>query len=429
MAFIVGLPLTLHSSRPNPPRAFRKSTPRTCRPAYRCEVRAVLPDTNPTQETREEAVVQFFVSLGVSYQASVRSAKRYPSLSSAGNLEARARPILEALRDLSLTPEQISRALGHLPTLVLHNSTEFLPRLTFLQDTVNIPFERLPRVIARCPHLLTMDIRSARKVYDMVRDKCEESLPSYELGEAFSGVPQVLVRPRRLLCRNIKWLDEAVGLDQPAQFTRVFSQAPMILVYAIEDNLGPRINEFSKLGLSASTIGRVAAANPELFRWNIERELQPRLNNLTEIVGADGVAGVLEKVPAILDAKLTEHVEWLRDVVELNDEQIKHLIREAPAVLSYSISGNLKAKWAFLKTMGGTKEDLLECPREVFCAALNQRAVPRFAFSSSKGLRLPIPVMLRGHDTEFCAEHGFSYPEYRQYVDDDTYLLFYSQLV
>lgn len=429
MAFVFG---SIFIQRSSPPSSFKSLCRKESKPCYsshRSITKALLPDVNQTEESKTDTVVQFFKSLGISNEASVRSAQRYPSLKKAGNLEARARPILEALHDLSLTPQQISRALGHLPTLILHNPTEFIPRLTFLQDTVNIPFERLPRVIARCPHVLIMDIQSARKVYDTICDTCEEYLQSHQLGEVFSRIPQVLVRPLRLLKRNLKWLSTTAGLETPSQFGRVFSQVPLVVVYEIETNLAARINVFSSLGLSPSAIGRVVVATPQLLTWNIERELQPRANALIEIVGKEGVSSVLEKVPVLLTTESKEHVEWLREVVGLNSDEIKQLVLEAPAVLAYSISGNLAAKWAFLKTMGGTKQDLIQCPREMFCAALNQRAVPRFAFSSSKGLRLPIPTLLRGLDADFCAKHNFSYPEYRKYVNDDTYLLFYSQLV
>ncbi len=151
------------------------------------------------------------------------------------------------------------------------------------------------------------------------------------------------------------------------------------------------------------------------------------------VVGHDGVAHVLEKVPALLASDtVLGRAQWLRDVVGLDEQQVKAVVREAPAVLSYSIAGNLAPKWAFVQgTMGAVPEDVVKAPREILCANLQQRAVPRYAFLASKGVEdVPVVDILHGSDIEFCKNIAKCDPaQFRKYVDNDTYLLFFSQLL
>lgn len=440
MAFTVSAPLSQLRAGSSLQRRFlssvhtRRTRLRACSiPSRQPSIFAQVKNENPPREiAATDEVTAFFLAHGVSEDASSRALARAPSLERAGNLESRAYPVLQALRDLGLSEKQISRSLTHLPEVILHNPSEFVPRLNFLRENANIPLDKLPGVIARCPHILIMNLDRANAVLDTVTDACGGTLTSFKLSNLLGRVAQIFVRPLSKVKRNITWLRSEAGLDQPNMLAKVLYKVPLTLVYDIERNLAVRISCFKAVNVPVSTIGHVVTATPEIFSWNVEKELKARIDSIVQIVGKENISGVLGKVPSILDSEPAERVEWLKEI-GLNDAQILEVVSKAPAILSYSPSNNLAPKWAFVKgTMGGTLEDLVEAPREILCANLQQRAVPRYAFLASNDLVESVRVVdiLRNTDAKFCSDIAkCEYSAYREYVDTDRYLLFYSQLL
>lgn len=165
----------------------------------------------------------------------------------------------------------------------------------------------------------------------------------------------------------------------------------------------------------------------------MEKVLKPRVKVLQGLVGVDALQNVVDKVPSIFALDdILDRVLWLRDEVGLDQNQVRTVIQNAPAILTYSVVGNLAPKWAFIRdTMGGNKHHVVQAPRETLCANLQQRAMPRYAFLMSAGkTNVDVLDILRGSDHEFCKNVAMCQPgEFREYVDNDTYLLFFSQLI
>lgn len=360
-----------------------------------------------------------------------RTIARYPPLASA-SLSTKASETVEYLSEtLLLTPPLLARTIRNAPHILTRGIGPFQSRLTFLDTVARIPFDKLPNAVAKCPHILWMDLSNAAEVIQTVVDSCPSITPT-TLGTVFSRVPQALISKPSAIGANIDTIRKA-GVTDPGCMARIFAKTPLSLVYDVENTLGKRLRYLrDELKFGEETVGKVLVSTPEVLEWSVDKALRPRVELLASLVGDDGVAEVVEKVPCLFGSEdILDRVLWLRDEVGLDDSQIRRVLRAAPAILTYSVLGNLAPKWAFVhETMGGQKEDLVEMPREVLCANLQQRAMPRYAFLASLGkTHMPVCEVLGGSDVEFCRRVGCDADVFRRYVDDDTYLLFFSRLM
>lgn len=399
-------------SRPSPKRSGTKATP---------------------SPENQEAAKAFLLSLGVSNEDTRRMLTRLPRLAFEDDLPTVAAPILLFLRSaLRMNRKQIARALRFAPQIIYRESDKFTENLQFLDTVARIPASDQAAAIAKCPHVLWMDLELASRVIQLVVDACPLITPS-ALGSVFARVPQALVTPPARIGENIGRI-KAAGVCDAASMARVIAKAPLALVYSASNTIDKRIQYLStELQLPTSTVGKVLVAVPQVLDWSIDKLLRPRIQLLASVVGANSVAGVVDKVPMLLDVDdAIDRVLWLREQVGLTDEQIGIVIRQAPAVLTYSVVGNLAPKWAFIsETMGGTGDDVTLVPRESLCANLQQRAMPRYAFLTSRGRHdINVVDVLKGSDVEFCKNVAqCDAALFREYVDNDTYLLFFSQLI
>lgn len=375
----------------------------------------------------------FLGSLGLSKEDVRRTVARLPKLGEDSDPSQSAAPMLQYLRSvLRLNRRQVARVIRFAPHIIYRDSKTFYTQLDFLDTVARIPHADRPLAISKCPHILWMDLKSASRVVQLVVDACPLITPA-TLGCIFTRVPQALITPPDRIHLNIDRIREA-GVCDAASMARVIAKAPLALVYNADSSIQKRLEFLSKeLDLPLTTVGKVLVAVPQVLDWSVDKLIRPRIQLLSTIVGADATASLIDKVPIILGVEdVIDRVLWLREQVGLSDEQIRLVIREAPAVLTYSVVGNLAPKWAFIsETMGGTKEDVVVAPRESLCANLQQRAMPRYAFLASMGRHdVAVIDMLRGSDVDFCKNVADCDPaDFREYVDNDTYLLFFSQLM
>lgn len=362
-----------------------------------------------------------------------RAVSRHPRLASQTNLASFAAPTISYLRDtLRLNGRLVARAVRNAPQILYRGRDRFQTRLDFLENVARISAAQLPHALAKCPHVLWMDLTAASEVVTTVVEACPLITPT-SLGTVFSRVPQALITSPAKIRSNIENIRVA-GVSDSASMARIFAKAPLTLVYDAKKTLAKRLAYLSEeLRLSEKTVGKVVVSTPEVLEWSVEKMLKPRVELLESLVGEDAVASVIDKVPSLFSMEdILDRVLWLRDEVGLDDAEIRAVLREAPAILAYSVVGNLTPKWTFIhETMGGTQEDLVAAPREMLCANLQQRAMPRYAFLASNGAsNIPVVDILRGSDAEFCRDVAKCEPEkFRAYVDNDTYLLFFSQLI
>lgn len=381
----------------------------------------------------------FLLSLGLSIEDTCRVLSRLPKLSLTADLQKESSEIIRYLRqELRLSRRQLTQAIRFAPHILYRSprNEKFKAQLDFLESVARIPSNARAGAIARCPHILWMDLKSACQVVQTVIDACPLISPT-SLGSVFSRVPHALILSPGSISENILKIRQAGGVCDSASMARIISKAPLSLVYDSKNTIDKRLKYLSnELSLPLSTIGKVLIALPQILHWSVDKILRPRIKLLQSIVGGgrDDVVNIVDKIPMILGVDdAIDRVLWLRENVNLNDDQIRLVIREAPAVLTYSVVCNLAPKWAFAKeTMGATAEDVVSVPREMLCANLQQRAMPRYAFLASMGRADQVSVIdiLKGSDAEYCKHVAQCDPaHFREYVDNDTYLLFFSQLM
>lgn len=442
MAFVLSLPVGNHSLSPSA--GSLRTSPRTAplyRQRQRTAARASIASSQPHEKTDVVAntptplhpAEEFLLSLGISKEDCRRALSRLPRLKTHDDLARQSQPMLRYLKnELQLSKRQVARVVRNAPHILFRGTDEFAERLGFLETVARIADDDRASAIAQCPHVLWMNLTSAAEVVNIVVEACPLISPT-ALGVIFGRVPQALVTAPKSIRTNIEFIRSA-GVRDGAAIGRILSKVPLALVYDVKKSMAKRIQVLSKeFGFSDQTIGKVLVSTPEVLEWSVAKVIKPQVSAIASLVGVDAVASVVDKVPSILGVHdMLDRVLWLRDEVGLDDEQIRTVIREAPAVLTYSVIGNLAPKWAFVQgTMHGTAADIVKAPRETLCANLQQRAMPRYAFLVSSGIfGHSVFDILRGSDIEFCNNVAQCDPEkFRTYVDNDTYLLFFSQLL
>ena len=386
--------------------------------------------TSPSTESQQDAE-EFLVSLGISREHSRRAVSRTPRLARDPAPAKRAAPTIAYLQGLGLTDRQIARTVQNAPHIIFRRRDAFPSRLCFLESNACIKPRDLPGAVAKCPHILWMDVRNAEVVVETILRACP-LMTSAVLGTILPRVPQVLVSKPWRVVQNLDMIAEA-GVSDPASMGRVVAKAPLVLVFD-PSSIQKRLTFLEdELKFSPELVGRVLLSTPELLEASIDKTLRPRANMVKKLVGDQSFRKVVHKIPSLLGIDdIMDRVTWLSEEVRLSESEIQSVLREAPAILTYSVEGNLQPKWEFIRDkMGGSKDDVIKLPRETLCANLQQRAMPRYAFLVSNGVTdVPVQAILSGSDAEFCREVANCEQEtFRAYADDDRYLLFFTQLM
>jgi mTERF len=349
-------------------------------------------------------------------------------------------PVLSYLEDeLGMGPKQVRAVVTTSPQVFVHYDGKggrkaFDERLAFLRHTAHVPSNAIAAAVAKRPGLLWMDMVAPATVIGMVAAACP-LISAEQLGSIFGRVPQALLSNPTDIARSLDYLTSIV--HNPAAVARVIGKLPLSLVFA-QATMNKRLDYLRSIGLPDDVSAKVITANPEILNWSIEHALSPAVKAIAAIVGddANAVATVISKLPAILGSvdTLQSRVDWLTSVVGLTEDEVSSVIRVAPAILTYSVAANLTPKWSFISnTMGGSAQDIVSAPIELLCASLQQRHMPRYAYAmshSKAGSSISVVDMLKGSDAEYCRNVIKCDPtEYRTYVEQDLYLLFFSQLI
>nr|CAD1820343.1 unnamed protein product [Ananas comosus var. bracteatus] len=103
-----------------------------------------------------------------------------------------------------------------------------------------------------------------------------------------------------------------------------------------------------------------------------------------------------------VEEKLLPRLEFLESA-GFSRKEARAMARRFPQLMCYSIEGNLRPKLGFLlDAMGRSPVELREFPH-YFSFGLDGRIRPRHIACEERGVRLPLPAMLRPGDERFRA--------------------------
>ncbi|XP_062211344.1 protein SEEDLING LETHAL 1, chloroplastic-like [Phragmites australis] len=216
-------------------------------------------------------------------------------------------------------------------------------------------------------------------------------VPPADLRRAAGMCPELLSVPAETIAASLRFLTEEAGVPA-ADLPRVLRRRPRLLVSPVAARLRPTLYFLRALGVP--DLHRRA----DLLSFSVEEKLLPRIEFL-ESLG-------------------------------LPSRAARSMARRFPALFCYGVEGNMRPKAEYLLgAMGRDIDELFDFP-EYFSYALATRIAQRHEACAVRGVRMPLPAMLRPGEAKFRATLtacvGSTPPRrrsplwYASWVDDDT---------
>ena len=156
---------------------------------------------------------------------------------------------------------------------------------------------------------------------------------------------------------KLQWLSQ-LGLSK-SQVAKTVATFPAILGCSIEQNLKPTVQWLLDLGLNKTQVAKAVAKSPAILGLSIEQNLKPTVQWLLDLgLNKTQVARAVATNPAILGCSIEQNlkptVQWLLDL-GLNKTQVAKAVAKSPAILGLSIEQNLKPTVQWLLDLGLNK--------------------------------------------------------------------------
>ncbi|CAL4914501.1 unnamed protein product [Urochloa decumbens] len=189
-------------------------------------------------------------------------------------------------------------------------------------------------------------------------------VPPADLRRAAGMCPELLSVPAESIAAVLRFLTEEAGVPEP-DLPRVLRRRPRLLVSPVAARLRPTLYFLRALGVP--DLHRRA----DLLSFSVEDKLLPRIEFLESLGLAPRAA--------------------------------RSMARRFPALFCYGVEGNMRPKAEYLLgAMARGADELFEFP-EYFSYALATRIAPRHEACAARGVRLPLPAMLRPGEDKFRA--------------------------
>lgn len=226
------------------------------------------------------------------------------------------------------------------------------------------------RAIALNPSLRAAPLDTLHAVVSYLLSK---GLHHKDLARIFGMCPAALTADVRAdLAPVFGFLARDLGVPA-AHFRRVVNKCPRLLVCSARDQLRPALLFLQRLGLRDTEA--LAYQDPVLLASSVERTLLPK-------------------------------VQYLALELGFGREGAAAMVARCPALLTFSVENNFRPKHAYLVgEMGRSLEELRGFP-QYFAFSLEKRIKPRHREMEARGLRLPLPEMLKSTDEKFRALLG-----------------------
>jgi hypothetical protein len=286
--------------------------------------------------------------------------------------------------DLDLVLEKVSRQVGKdLPELLLPQI------LCFASFEVDVP--ELVKLVRKQLH--SKD--SYEKVLKIPEEVLRKRLSWYasafevtgkELGVCLLKDLRILqVSPETTIAKRVQYLTRR-GLDK-SQLTKVFKKSPQLFRLDVMKSMEPRIQLFEQLGMPKDKHPQLIVKDPAIMYRSIT-EMEENALFLLE-VGFDkqSLQHVLIKCPSLLryNRKTMSKTVYFFQKLGLSQNEMVVMIGRIPQIFSLSLEKNLMPKFSyFVRTLGWSVHDLCLAP-QVLSLSMKGRILVRHQFLVRKG--------------------------------------------
>ncbi|KAF7053713.1 hypothetical protein CFC21_061567 [Triticum aestivum] len=186
---------------------------------------------------------------------------------------------------------------------------------------------------------------------------------------------------------------------RPEDLRRAAGMCPELMSVPVETITAALRFLTDEAGVPAEELPRVLRRRPRLLVSSAAARLRPTLYFLRAL-GVPDLHRRADLLSFSVEDKLLPRIEFLESL-GLPSRAARSMARRFPALFYYGIDGNMRPKAEYLLgVMGRDADELFDFP-EYFSYALDTRIATRHEACAARGVRMPLPAMLRPGERKF----------------------------
>jgi mTERF domain-containing protein, mitochondrial len=310
---------------------------------------------------------------------------RQPAILHLSATQNLAPTILFLQRSLDLSRNDLRDILVPLPSILGYSLSNLKSKLNFYLKLCRFTKDDARKLFVSEPKLLTAGVKTGL-IPHMHFFVNEIKLPLESLRHIIQKTPKMLLYSvaKNLRPKIQNYLMETLGMDLSSVHT-LLEKYPQFINYNLENHILPITRYFvQELKYSHREFSRILLKFPRLVTWSLYK-IKHVVGYLRFELGMDAVQTkrVLYQAPQLINLRTEEtlkpRIDYLRDVFQLTDPELRQLIAGMPTLTICSEETNIKPKIEFLeKSLGklGLKRAVLLQPT-LLGYSLEKRIQPR----------------------------------------------------
>uniref|UniRef100_A0A0E0K5A3 Uncharacterized protein n=1 Tax=Oryza punctata TaxID=4537 RepID=A0A0E0K5A3_ORYPU len=235
-----------------------------------------------------DAVRAFLADIGLSKAAAATAVAQHPRIL-CSKVDKTLTPRIAQLREIGLSPPQISRLIAVVPTIF--GNPNRVRRIEFYLSLLG-SYDKLHTCLRNSSYLLGYDIETVVKPNLAFLRECGLTTP--DLDKVFVQVPQLFCRSRNQLQAVVRRVEEKLGVRQG---TPNFRHALFVACSLRQETIIAKVEVLKLLGWRSDQVAQVITKMPSVLHGSEER-LRRAMSFLTKVAGMD--VETIAKHPAML---------------------------------------------------------------------------------------------------------------------------------
>jgi len=208
-------------------------------------------------------------------------------------------------------------------------------------------------------------------------------------------INKVILSQPKLFKYRVERFEEVVDyLSSQVQTSDVKAMVkrwPILLTHSVEKRIKPGVAFLKSLGNSRWK--RVLVKYPQVLTHSVHSVLRPKLKYLADLLNVRSAKNLVANYPPLLwlsSDLLLNKLEFLKEKLELTQEEVEVLVETYPQVLGLSIKSNLMPKINYLRQELPPEElrDIVLYQPAILAYSLNNRIIPRFERMKAAGIAI-----------------------------------------